>query len=599
MDFHHFIELTLAFLFCAMTLVSLTVKLGFGSVIGYLLGGLIIGPSCLQVITDPTQIVHFSELGVIMLLFLIGLELEPKHLLKMKSEILRYGFPQVLLTGAVFTLFLLAMDTDLKASILISISLAFSSTALALQILQEKNALKTSVGKRTIPIILFHDMAVIVVLAILPLLALESQAPSSHKLPIWQGLLIFLATAILGHFLLNPLFRIVSRTKQREIFLAASLFIVIGMAYLMEMVGFSMALGAFMAGVLLADSEFRRQLEIDINPFKGLFLGLFFMSVGMSIQLDLFTKDPFSVLGYATFVVGVKIAVIYFLSRQMQLASSDRILISILLSQAGQFAFLILGRAKDLHIISSEETNFFFLVVTLSMIATPVLIVLFDKYIIAFINKNQSIDVDDHVKDIQEKGHHVVIIGYGRFGQISGRLLDSLNIATTIIDHDATHINGVKQFDHKVFYGDASHFDVITSAHISEACAVVLAIDDPEASFTCAQIIREQYPNVNIFARARNRLHYTKLAQLGIKNIKRETFDSSLNLAKDLLVSFGYEKSAAEELAGIFEKQDQKLLDDSIEFFEDRKKLIQFAKEAKETLIQEILEADEKLRGEE
>ncbi len=588
MHIESILEPVLLFFLCAISIVPVTQRLGLGPVVGYLIAGLIVGPSGLKVVDDPVDIMHFSELGVVFLLFLIGLELEPKRLWNMRTQMLGLGGLQVVLSCIV--LYGLFAVTGIVHSIeawIIALSIAFSSTEIALQILNEKNLLKAVIGQRSLAILLFQDIIVIFVLAFLPLLQADiPQAEETHKAPLWIGFLVLIVFMVLGHFLLNPFFRMISRVRLREVFLATTLFIVLGAAYLFQVSGLSLALGSFLSGVLLAESEFRRQLESDIEPFKGLLLGLFFMSVGMSIELQVHEHNFVSIILIAFGILFLKMMILRLMSQYIQLANADRWFFSILLSQGGQFAFVLIGQAALLGLVSRENTNLFYAVVAFTMILTPIGVLL-HKYIF----RERSSD-EEKQENIQGSESSVVIIGYGRFGQIIGRILDSIRVPLVLLDHDASHVKTIREFGTKAYYGEALRLDLLQNARVQDSKAVVVAIDDQEAAVACVKLLRKEFEGLLIYARARNRSHYIALKHAGANFILRETFDSSLRMAEEILSCLGHSAEKRKEIVELFKKYDEKLLEDSVSIIDDRSALIQLTQLRCQDLMEELLRHD-------
>ncbi len=585
MDLHSFLWDAFLFLLATIVAVPISKRLGLGSVLGYLIAGLILGPAVLQQITQAEEILHFSEFGVVMLLFLIGLELNLKRLWTLRSSIFIMGGMQVLLTALLLLAALLSLGVEWRSAWVIAMALSLSSTAIVLQIMAEKNLVATELGQKGFSILLCQDLAIIPMLAILPILAPASLQTQSARSG-WQTVLLSVAAIVgvivIGRYLLRPLLRYVAATNLREVFVACSLLLVVGIAKLMDSVGLSMALGTFLAGVLLADSEYRYELEIDIEPFKGLLLGLFFMSVGMSMNVTLLFEQPASILGLTAGLIFVKALVVAMVGMIFKVHWRERPLFAILLAQGGEFAFVLFAAASQLGILAADVSERYTLVVAISMFLTPLLMLVYENLLAPRLTQSQS----EHAEfdKIEHQEAPVLILGFGRYGQIIGRMLHSMNIKTTVLDHDANQIALLKRFGFSVFFGDAARRDILHSAGIDKAKILVLAIDDVEATIEIAKFIQADYPQIKVFARVRNRAHAYRLMDYGVQAIFRETFHSSVAMASEVLQHLGFGAYHARRLADTFAKHDRELLVRSHEHYQDENMVIAIGKRSRSEL---------------
>ena len=579
MDAHHFLISSIIYLTTAVIGVSIFKRLGLGAVLGYLIGGIVIGPSGLGLIENVDSILHFSEIGVVLLLFVIGLELQPSRLKVFRTQILRSGTLQMTLSAVlIFAILSIGFKLDYIAAAVIAFSLALSSTAFALQTLAEKKQLTTNYGRQSFAILLFQDLAVIPALAILPILSGSGETSFSEaalKTLITFGILI--GIIIVGKLILNPVLRLIARTNLRDAFTAATLLLVFGSAALLEKLGLSMALGAFMAGVLLADSEYRHALEADIEPFKGLLLGLFFIAVGMSVNIQLIFEHPVFYIGLAFGLIALKFAVLQVVAWQAKLNSDSSKRLGLIIPQGGEFAFVLLGVALSAQVITKELSESVIAVVTISMMISPIIYTAYEK-----LAKQDS--VDREADDIEAETDHVIIAGFGRFGQVVARILAVEQIPFTALEKDSVQVDFVRKFGSKIFYGDASRLDLLHAAKAGEAKALILAIDDPEESVHAAEVIRSNFPDLIVLARARNRQHAFRLMDLNIKVVIRETLDSSLRLTEELLEALNYEESDAIRAVKRFKQHDEELLCKQHAIHNDEQALIQTTVDAREEL---------------
>jgi monovalent cation:proton antiporter-2 (CPA2) family protein len=583
------------FLAAAVIAVPLSRKLGLGAVLGYLAAGMLIGPWGLTLIDDVEAILHLSEFGVILMLFIIGLELQPSRLWVLRRLVFGLGGAQVLLTGTVLALVVLAHGWPWQAALVAGLGLAMSSTAFVLQTLAEKKQLTTRHGRESFAILLFQDLAVIPLLAALPFLAASMGGGKvSHGngwLDAAKAIAVIAALVVSSRFLLRPLLRIVSTFGGREIFTAAALFLMVGVTLMMEIAGLTASLGAFLAGVLLADSEYRHELEADIEPFKGLLMGLFFIAVGMSANLGLLGTQPLVIVGIVGGMMSIKFALLYGIGRFVQSgkpsgASSARKL-GLTLAQGGEFAFVLFGAAAGLRIFAQPSADLLIVAVTLSMLLAPLLFWLEDKLFAPRLDHapERAFDAIDH------QAGHVVVAGYGRVGQIVSRVLALKNIPFIALEKDAEQVDSVRKFGGKLYFGDATRLELLHSANLAAARLFVLAIDDPEDSVKCAQLVRLHFPQVSVIARARNRNHAHRLADLGITRFYRETWQTSLEMAHQSLLQLGIAPSDASMTMAKFRDHDLTLLKHQQAVYQDEAKLIQTSREASEEL-QTLFESD-------
>ncbi len=577
-------EQALVFIASAIILVPIFQKLRFGSVLGYLIAGIVVGPFGLKLIQDSKSVLHFAELGVVFLLFVIGLEIQPAKLWSMRRQLVGLGGLQIALTTAIFFAVGLFFDLSPTTALVIGFALSLSSTAYALQTLIERNEFNTEFGRSSFSILLMQDLVAIPALALIPMLAANSSISQGgfelQKALITAGVMIGLLIA--SRYLIRPAFRLIAATRTREIFTAATLFIVLGVSVVMQKIGLSAALGTFIAGVLLADSEYRHEIETNLDPFKSLLMGLFFIAVGMSVSLDVIRDNPWLVIGLSAAYMLTKSLVIYGTGRILNVNHQKAKLMALTISQGGEFAFVIFGMALSLQIASGDLINLLTVVITLSMAISPLLNLINDE-ITARSSKQETKPAYDA---IDGESPQVIIAGYGRFGQIFGRILKAQDIPFVAIDHDPEHVELVRKFGTKVYYGDASREDLLETAGITQAKFFILAIDDVDISVQTAKMVRQRYPNIKIFARARNRGHAFDLKDAGIEYIKRETFDSAVYFVSDLLVGMGLEKSRADDIVQRFRRHDEISLEEQHKVRKDDKMYISLSKQSSAQLTQ-------------
>ena len=581
---HSLLTNALVYLAAAVVAVPLAKRLGLGAVLGYLLAGMAIGPWGLGLIREVEDILHFSEFGVVLLLFLIGLELEPSRLWSMRRPIFGWGSAQVAgVTAALFAA-ALAAGVGWQVALVGSLGLSLSSTAIALATLGERNLMGTPAGQAGFALLLFQDIAAIPMIALVPVLGVAAAGADSGGGWIGAARLaaVIAGVVIGGRYLVRPALRIIAKSGMREIFTAFALLLVIAISLLMQWVGISMALGAFMAGVLLADSEYRHALETDLEPFKGLLLGLFFIAVGMSVDFGVFLSRPWLILGLVAAFLAIKLAVLFALSFLFRIARGQRWLFAFLLSQGGEFAFVVFGAAAAARVFTPEVGSILVATVALSMVATPLLLLLHDKVLEPRYHGQNKREADA----IEGGDGHVIIAGFGRFGQIVGRLLNANRFKLTVLDHDPDQIELLRSFGFKVFYGDATRVDLLHAAGAAKARALVLAIDDIEDSLALADAVREHFPDLPVLARARNVTHYYQLMDRGVTVIERETFESALQLGKRVLCQLGYGAYRAREATLKFREHNKATVDAVYPFYKDREQYVSMAKRARDELNQ-------------
>ena len=582
------------FLAAAVVTVPLFRRFKLGAVLGYLAAGVVIGPWGLKFITAIDNILHFAELGVVLLLFVIGLELQPSRLWILRRPVFGLGSAQVLVTGAVVGFVALALGLNFDSALVIGFGLAMSSTAFVLQILAEKGQLTQRHGRSSFAILLFQDLAVIPLLALIPLLgAGEAHAAGGSA---WLGALKAIGVIVVviagGRYLLRPVLHAIASAGIQEIFTAAALLVVIGTSLLMTSAGLSMSLGAFLAGVLLADSEYRHELEADIEPFKGLLLGLFFISVGMSADLGLILSHPFAIVGATLGLMIVKAAILLALARMSGHNWDSSRGLATALCQGGEFAFVLFGLAADNAVMGHTLTDSLVIVVTLSMALTPLAFVLNDVLIAKWLKK----PLEEKFDEIDADENKVIIAGFGRVGQIVARLLRAKKIPFTALDKSAEQIDTVRRFGSRAYYGDASRLDLLRASKADTAEILVLAIDDIEASVRTVETVKKHFPKLKIYARARNRFHAYRLLDLGVDYLMRETYLSSLELGKQVLLGLGFAEWDARDTVSTFHDHDERSLQRQHAVYHDETKLIQTSKDAAKEL-EEIFESDSESDG--
>lgn len=565
------------FLAAAVVAVPIAQRLGLGSVLGYLIAGVAIGPWGMGLINDVDAILHFSEFGVVLLLFLIGLELNPRKLWQMRAPILGLGGGQVFLTTAAITAIALMYGLSWVNSLVVGMGLALSSTAIALRVIDEQGLAGSETGQSGFAVLLFQDIAVIPMLAMLPVLA---GGGGGSWLDFAWMLAGIIALLVGGHFLLRPLFRYVVMSGVRELFTVAALLLVIGIAVGMQSLGLSMALGTFLAGVLLAESEFRHELEIAIEPFKGLLLGLFFISVGMAVNLGLLALYPFEIALAVIALISLKAFLLYGLARAFGTRAKARSQMAAILSQGGEFAFVLFTAAQGEGLLGKELTSFLLVVVSLSMVTTPLLLLGQQKWFLRTINS----DEEPLESDVIDREPRVIIAGFGRFGQVVGRLLFANKIRVTILESDASQIKLLRKFGYKVYYGDATQLELLRSAGASKAEAIVVCTDSPDQVMEIVTLCKEHFPHLKILARARSRVEAYQLMSQDIEHFSRETFDGALDLGRQTLTTLGMHPYQAKRAEAHFKKLDVTMLKELLPLHSEDTSMASRAKEARKEL---------------
>lgn len=584
-----FLLQAIVFLTAALIFVPISRRLGFGSVLGYLVAGIVIGPPVAGLVTDPEAILHFAELGVVFLLFVIGLELQPSRLWVLRRSVFGVGGAQVLLTSAALGLIAWQLGLEPEAAAIVGVILALSSTAFVLQMLAERKQLTTSYGRASFAILLFQDLAVIPLIAILPLVGGAGDAGGTID-PAKVGVVVLTIGGLIGggRYLLRPVLRIAARSGIPELFTGTALLVVIGAAYVMQLAGMSMVLGAFIAGMLLADSEYRHELEADIAPFKGLLLGLFFIAVGMSVDIRLLLREPLAILTIVALLMVTKALVLYPLARALGMCNrKDALSLAAAMSQGGEFAFVLFAIVARHGIIDTALVDQLVLAVAVSMLMTPIVYFANER----FVNRIDAKETPEF-DPMPDEHNTVIIAGFGRFGQIVGRLLRVVGYSFTALEVDSSQVDVVRRYGNKVYYGDASNLQLLRAAGAEHAKIFVLAIDDIEASIRTARQVTSHFPDLKIIARARNRRHEYHLMDLGVEHIYRETFLSSLALSDTVLCELGFDRKEVRHIVDMFRESDERLIREQHAVHHDEEQLIQTAIETArelETLLRNDL----------
>ncbi|MGC4068974.1 MAG: glutathione-regulated potassium-efflux system protein KefC [Polyangiaceae bacterium] len=574
----------IVFLTAAVVCVPIASRLKLGSVLGYLAAGCIIGPFGLRLIPDPQATLHFAEIGVVLMLFVIGLELDPSHLLHLRKPVFGGGSLQLVASALVLGAGALLLGLPWQAALVAGLALALSSTAVCMQTLNEKNLAAAPVGRAAFAVLLFQDIAAIPLLAIVPLLGLRDHVEDSSRwLAVTKAVLAIVLVILIGRFLTRPILRVLARTGLREVFSGFSLLLVLGIAMLMESVGVSMALGAFLAGLLLASSEYRHALETDIEPFKGLLMGLFFIAVGMSIDFGLLARSPLSVVLLLCGFQAAKILTLRLVAGPIGVRAEQRWLFSALLAQGGEFAFVVFGVASHAHVLPGEWDKLLTLSVALSMALTPVLLIASDRLARRFAApKAAEADV------IESRDPPVIIAGFGRFGQIVARLLFASGIKATVLDHDPDQVEALRRFGFRVYYGDATRLNLLHAAGAEQARLLVLAVDDPETSIRVVDAVKEHFPELAIVARARNVSHWQQLRSRGVRVVERETFEAAVLVGRRVLEALGVGPYEARERADAFRRHNVRTLEEILPLWEDEAKRTNIVRSAREQLERQM-----------
>jgi CPA2 family monovalent cation:H+ antiporter-2 len=564
-----FMRDALIYLAAAIVFVPVARKLGMGSVLGYLLGGIIIGPFFLGFVgQEGKDIMHFAEFGVVMMLFLIGLELKPSHFWRMRNLILGTGSLQLCATTILIFALLFFIGFTWQAALASGLAIAMSSTAIVMQTLREKGLTKTESGKSSFAVLLFQDISVIPILALLPLLALSGLHTQTNEhatilsnMPGWAQTLTLLGAVglviLCGRFVIVPFLRFIARIHLRELFTAAALFIIIGTACIMMLVGLSPALGTFLAGVVLANSEFRHELESDIEPFKGILLGLFFIAVGASINFSLIISNPLTIIALVCSIIVIKAGVLFVGGSLIKLSFDQNLLFTLGLAQVGEFAFVLFSFIHQLDILSARWTDMMMGVTAITMTVTPLLLLINERLILPHFGTREK---EEKEADAIDESNPVIITGFGHFGSTLGRFLRANGVKATILDNDSDRVDLLRKMGFKVFYGDATRVDILKSAGAGEARILIAAIDSPEINFDLVEKTKKIFPNLTVMVRAKSRLDAYELLDMGINDVYRESLDTSLRLGVDVLTKLGFRKYSAVRASQNFIKYDEAAL---------------------------------------
>ena len=585
---------SLVFFAAAVIAVPLARALGLGAIIGYLMAGIVIGPSGLGLIGDPQTVLHVAEFGVVLMLFLVGLELEPRRLWALRRPIFGWGGAQLAVCTLALAAAALVLGMPWRWALVGALGLALSSTAVALQVLQERNLLNAPAGQSAFSILLFQDVAAIPILALLPLLGSGQAADGNPWLEGLKAIAVVAAIVFGGRLLLRHGLRWVAASRTPEIFTAASLGLVVGIAALMQAVGLSMALGAFLGGVLLAESEYKRALETDVEPFKGLLLGLFFMAVGMSIDFAVLLDRPWVVAGLLAGFLLVKAVALLGLARAMKIARGERPVWVLLLAQGGEFAFVVFQQAAGAGVFDAATASLLVGAVALSMLISPLLLVALDRWLPA----PAASPIDAHALQPGDEPAEapVIVCGYGRYGQIVGRLLYASGFKVTLLDHDPEQVEVMRRFGFRTWYGDATRLDLLRKAGAAEARVIVVAVDDVEQSLAIVELVQTHFPQAQIVARARNVQHFYELRARGVEHVERETFEAALSSGRSVLELLGHERHHAWQLATSFRRFNRAMLEKSRQHRGDRDQLIALAKQGSAQL-EELFAQDRAARA--
>ena len=582
------LETLVVLLAASVLFVPLSRRFGFGSVLGYLVAGAVIGPSAFGLVADVDQIAQVSELGVIMLLFLIGLELRPQRLWVMRRAILGLGTGQLVLTGGAIAVFAWWAGAAWRGAAVIGAGLALSSTAIVLPMLAERDLLASTAGRDSFSVLLFQDLAFIPLVAAVPLLAGGSMADTVS----WQDVLTAIAVAVAivvgGRFVVAPVFNLLGGARTPEVFTAMALLTVVGTATLAHLAGLSTSLGSFLADVLLSDASYRHELQADIEPFEGLLLGFFFMSVGMSANLGLVLAEPMLIVAGVIGLVAVKAAIVFALGLVAGQEPKTALRFALALPQGSEFSFVLFGVAVAAGTLAQAEADRAMLIVALSMAATPLLFAASEKLIVPRLGATAP---EPDYDRIEPQGTPVIIAGFGRMGQIVGRLLRLQGIPFTALDKDAEQVAVLRRFGTVVYFGDPTRLELLRAAGADEAKVLVIAVDDTEETLRLAEIARRHFPHLKVMSRARNRRHVHLLMDRGLTAIVRETFHSSLRLSEMVMAELGIAEASIKRAIGVFTEHDERTLRQAHAFYQDERKVLQSAQEAAAELTT-IFEAD-------
>ena len=582
MEHGNWLLASLIYLGAAIVAVPLAKKLGLGSIIGYLAAGIAIGPFGLALVHDTESILHFAEFGVVLMLFLIGLELEPARLWAMRRAIFGWGGAQLLGCALAIATAAGLLGVSWPVAVVAGLGLALSSTAVALQVMHERNLLPTTGGQAAFGILLFQDVAAIPILALIPLLGVQAGDQGNPWLEGLRALAVVAGIVLVGRLLLRHALRWIARSESTEIFTAAALALVVGIACLMQAVGLSMALGAFLGGVLLAESEYKRELETDVEPFKGLLLGLFFMAVGMSIDFRALAANPGWVAGLLASFLLLKAVVLWGLARLAGVPAGERPVFTLLLAQGGEFAFVVFQQAQGVKVLSPQASSILIGTVALSMLVTPLLLVLIDRWVLPRHARHGGEGSAHALAEPQEAP--VIIAGFGRYGQVVGRLMYANGLKATVLDHDAEQVEALRRFGFRVHYGDATRLDLLRMAGAASARVLVVAIDDVEQSLKLVDVARAHFPALAIVARARNVQHWYALRDRGVTLIERETLDSALMSGRSVLELMGWHPHHARQLALRFRRHSVQQLEALWPHHQDEQALVSLARQGRQQL---------------
>ena len=591
------IWLTYGFIYltAAVLAVPIARALGLGAIIGYLGAGIAMGPWGFGLVRNVDDILHFAEFGVVLMLFVIGLELQPKRLWELRRPIFGWGMAQMAVCTGILFVAAWVFGFSWRVSLIAGMGLALSSTAICLQVMAERNLMRTPSGQAAFSILLFQDVAAIPILALIPILGAYKAAHATHTdSHLWLAVLKTIGTIgaviIGGRLLLQPVLRWIARSKTPEIFTATSLLLVVGIAMLMTQVGLSMALGAFLAGVLLADSEYRSELETNIEPFKGLLLGLFFMAVGMSIDFGVILQNPWAMAAMVTGFVALKALMIYGLAKVMDLPWRERPVFTLMLAQGGEFAFVVFQTAAQYKVFRHSTSSMLVAAVALSMLLGPLLLVALDKLLLRRFAaiKDESSAKAQEISEHQESP--IIIAGFGRYGQIVARVLLAQGLHPTILDHSVEMLEAAQTFGYRVFYGDATRMDLLRIAGAAQARVLVIAVDSPEQSIKIASQVRKHFPNLEIVARARDRDHWFRLRDLDVQHAEREVFESSLVSACSVLQLIGQSPAEAQRMTERFREHNLALAERMYPHYKDQNQnqLIAVARQGRQQLVEQM-----------
>lgn len=575
MNSHTFMLNLLVFVAAAVVAVPIATRLGLGNVLGYLIAGAAIGPWGLKLIWNVSDILTFSEFGVVLLLFIIGLELRPGRLWNMRRDIFGFGLMQIVFCMIALAVPLYFTAVGFLPAAILAFGFALSSTAFAMQILTEKHELNTQYGRASFAVLLFQDISVVPVMIALPMLTQNEQVSRGGFVAVLPGFLALFAVLVGARYLVQPFFRMVVKAKSRELFTAASLLLVFAIAALMEAVGFSMALGTFVAGVILSESEYRHELEASIEPFKGLLLGLFFIAVGMSMDFGVLLKYPVLIPLAVVLLLVLKMVAIYFSATLFRYDRETSRNIAFLICQGGEFAFVLFKLAADKSLLTSEVASMATVVVAFSLVASPFLYMLNSRILRVKFNASEW-----KFDELPDEHNPVILAGFGRYGQIIGRMLRLNDIDFTALEIDSEQVQAVRKFGSKVHYGDASRLDLLEAAGAAHAKIFVLAVDDVEASVKIAQIVRQHFPHLKILARARNRAHAHELMDIGVDDLRRETYASSLETAETMLRELGFTEKQTQRMVSKFRKHDEHTLVEQMQYRGNEKLFIDYSNQA-------------------